>query len=163
VRRIARSVATLGLVAALTSGGLAGCAFLPPTPGASTAPTKGEDVDSSAISPAVQAADPRITAVDTGGQQSGFSRVISVLVELTGSEPVSPETLAAILTAIGETKPADVREIHLTAAVAGGGRYDVFDLEPAATALLGDAVDWRISGGSTLVVFDLDAYAAQAG
>lgn len=151
-------VAALGAATALALGALgalSGCAATPDTAPTPTSTEGQQIVASPEISAAVQAADPRVQNVSTLESRSGAAHVVTVGVRFSGDEPISTETLTAVLVAVGENLPDDVDQVDLVARD---------DSEPSrlvdvSSAVAGLPQDVTVLGGGaevTIMRADLD-------
>lgn len=106
---------------------------------------------------AIVASDPRAERALAGMSQSGASRVLSVSVLLTGDEPVSTETLTALLVAVeGSSIAFDQLDLNTRSAT---NAEKILDLTAAIDGLPGDVTVLALDGGLTIMRADLDEFA----
>lgn len=128
----------------------------PDSPPASS--QEGTDMNLQAVYDAVVASDSRV--VDPLGtiSYSGMAKTLSLSVLIEGDEPVSTETLTAILVAVRETTPAEIETVGLIAREAADEER-IVDLRSAIAGLPEDTTPlW--DGGLTMTRVDLDKLGA---
>ena len=94
------------------------------------------------VKPAILAADPRVDEVLTlQVGPSGFARIMTVVISVSGDEPVETSTALAVLTAAASTAQSEIHYLELGARPASD-TSQLLNLEDAAAGLPPD-VDWR--------------------
>lgn len=147
--------------AALTIGAVAlsftACAATPaPTPSTSQGATTVDPFES--LYDAVSASDPRVEDPLGTMSRSGANRVLSLSVLISGDEPVSTETLTAILVAV-DGSPMEFDQLDLNARSAADSEQ-VLDLSPAIAGLPADVTPLALDSGLTIMRSDLQKLAA---
>lgn len=123
-----------------------------PTTSSSSSPTEGgQDMPLQSVYDAVGASDPRIDRASTvSAYQSGPTKIMSVVVRVTGSGAISTDTLENVLRAARDSAPEGVGGVELLARDAADPDR-LLDLEPAAQGLP-DGVDYVwVDGGLTML------------
>lgn len=94
------------------------------------------------VKPAILAADPRVESVlSLQVELSGLARVMTVVVSVSGDEPVSTDTVHAVLVAAATNAQSKITYLDLMVVPASDTEL-VIDLEAAAEGLPPE-VDWR--------------------
>lgn len=153
--RVLATASTFALALGLASG----CAAMNPTPppstsGAATIPSGETSVNAlQALYDAVVAADPRITDPLATVSRSGSNTVLSLSVLVTGDEPVSTQTLTALMVAARDSSvPFDQLDLNARSAA---DSERLLDLRPAVAGLP-DEVTVLTDGGVTIMRGDLE-------
>ena len=146
-------VAATVLIAALLPAPLSACSAFTAPP-AHTATHDGQDTDMDALYAAVAAVDPRIEKVEGQVYYSGAARTIDVVVLIPGDQPVSTDTLTAVLVAIRDSTPVTIETVTVIPRSAED-MDKIIDISPAIAGLPSDVTAlW--DGGLTLARVDLD-------
>lgn len=155
-RSIRGTVRATGLLTAILLFGvpLAGCSDT--SAGNSTASTTqgDQDMELQAIYDAVAASDPRVEDPLGTVSSSGAAKTLSLSVLIVGDEPVSTETLTAVLVAARDSTSDDIETITLVAREAAD-EEKIVDLS-SAIAGLPEGITALWDGGVTLARVDLD-------
>lgn len=151
--RAPRTAASV-LAATLALTALTGCTTTSPTEPTTSASEGQQTVTYPEISDAVRAADPRVQNVSVLESQSGAARVLTVGVRFGGDEPVTTETLTAVLVAIRENLPGDIDQVDLVARD-NGEPSRLIDISDAVAGLPED-VTVLYDGALTIMRADLD-------
>jgi len=141
------------LAAVLLVAPLAGCAGTGPAPTESTT-SEGQDVDLQPLYSAVTAADARVEDPTAIVNYSGTAKTLDLAVLIRGDEPVSTQTLTAILVAARDATPDEIATISVLAREAADEER-IVDLQDAIAGLpAGVTALW--DGAATLARVDLD-------
>lgn len=148
--------ATTVLATMLAITAFSGCTTTSTEP--TSSPSEGQHaVTYPEINDAVRAADPRVQNVSVLESQSGASRVLTVGVRFGGDEPVTSETLTAVLIAIRESLPDEIDQVDLIPRD-NGDPSQLIDVTDAVDGLPGD-VTVLYDGALTIMRADLDKLA----
>ncbi|WP_447946911.1 hypothetical protein [Microbacterium lacticum] len=105
---------------------------------------------------AVAASDPRVERVSSVSvSQSGAVRQLTVVIRVTGDEPVTTDTLVAVLTAIRDSAGGSADMLQLIARDADDPDR-LLDLEPAIAGLPSGVSALRIDGALVVPFDDLN-------
>ena len=145
------------LIAALAVGALTGCSspFAAPQP----VPTPLESsVDAfQPVYDAIATSDPRVERASTvTSSLSGAARQLTVVIRITGSEPVSTQTLTAVLIAVRDSAHGDADMLDLVARDASNPKQ-ILDLSDAIRGLPAGLSTIWIDGGLVVPMSDLAA------
>lgn len=104
---------------------------------------------------AVMAAEPRVQDTGIVENQSGAARVLTVAVVVSGDDPVTTDSLTAMLTAVRDTLPDEVDQVTFLARDDTEASH-ILDISVAVDGLP-DALTPLYDGALTLMRGDLDA------
>lgn len=157
LRSSARLTAAL-VAAALLAAPLAGCGASDGPDSSPTSSQEGTAMDLQTVYDAVIASDPRVEDPLGTVSYSGAAKTLSLSVLISGDEPVSTETLTAILVAVRDTTPDDIETVGLVAREAAHEER-IVDLRSTIAGLPEDTTPlW--DGGLTMSRVDLDKLGA---
>lgn len=150
---------TVAAIAVLSAASLTACFAADPSDIRTTPSQGATPVDSlQPVYDDVNASDPRITDTFAIMSTSGFSPTLTISFLVTGDEPVSTETLVAVLTAIANNPGGEYETINVLARRADDPERGV-DLTAAIEGLPAGLTPLALDGGLTLMRNDLDTFA----
>ncbi|UIN31336.1 hypothetical protein [Microbacterium binotii] len=148
-----RAVGAVALAVAF-AGSTVACAAVAPASGDASTPSASTQ-EFQAVYDAVAASDPRVERASTVSTSlSGVTTQLTVVVRVSGDEPISTQTLTAVLVAIRDSAPGDANMLDLVARDAQNPK-EILDLSDAISALpSGMSLVW-IDGGLVVPIEDL--------
>ena len=145
------------LVALLAVGASTGCSSLLNTPHPPPTPLESSVDAFQPVYDAIATSDPRVERASTVTTSlSGAARQLTVVIRITGSEPVSTQTLTAVLIAVRDSAHGDADMLDLVARDASNPKQ-ILDLSDAIRGLPSGLSTVWIDGGLVVPMSDLAA------
>lgn len=145
------------LVALLAVGASTGCSSLFDAPQSAPTPLESSVDAFQPVYDAIATSDPRVERASTVTTSlSGAARQLTVVIRITGSEPVSTQTLSAVLIAVRDSAHGDADMLDLVARDASNPKQ-ILDLSDAIRGLPSGLSTVWIDGGLVVPMSDLAA------
>lgn len=143
-----------GVLALAVAGSAAACAAVPSASGPDSKPTASVD-EFQAVYDAVATSDPRVERASTvSASVSGLTTQLIVVIRVTGDEPISTQTLTAVLIAIRDSAHGDASMLDLVARDAENPKR-ILDLSAAISGLPAGLSTVWVDGGLVVPMDDL--------
>lgn len=152
--RTSPRMAAVVFTAVLAMSGLSACTGSTGVAPSSSTSQEGSTVDLESVYDAVIAADPRVEDPLGTVSYSGAAQTLDLSVLIVGEEPVSTDTLTAILIAVRDSTPSSIQTVTVIAREAADSEK-IVDIS-SAIAGLPEGLTPLYDGGVTLMRVDLD-------